>query len=399
MPRQEKTVLVGVTGCIAAYKSCEIVRGLQKAGIRVKVVMTPNATRFVGTATFKALTGQPVAVSLFDAPSDPVYHISLAKEADLFLIAPATANIMAKIAHGVCDDLLTTTALATTAPIIIAPAMNTAMWQADTTQSNRLTLEQRGIAIIKPSSGALACGDVGEGRLADVDDIVDKALAALETKRDLSGKKVLITAGPTYEPLDPVRFFGNRSSGKTGYAIARVASARGAEVTLVSGPTSLSTPARVHLVPVQTADEMFSAAQEAFDGADIGIFCAAVADFRPIETVYDKIKKEDMDSLDISLVETPDILAILAAEKGSRYVVGFAAETSNVLDRAAAKLVRKNADLIVANDVSGKMGFGSDENRVWFVTRGGVEDQGVLSKDAIAERILDMASREAEAGV
>ena len=236
---EQRTVLIGVTGCIAAYKSCEVVRGLQKAGLRVKVVMTQNATCFVGPVTFKTLTREPVAISLFDEPGAPVHHVSLAKEADLFLIAPATANVMAKVAHGIADDLLTTTVLATTAPILVAPAMNTAMWQAAAMQDNLSILRRRGFGIIEPDSGYLACGDTGAGKLAPVETIVAHVLDALDARRDLCGKKVLITAGPTHEAIDPVRFIGNRSSGLTGYGRARVAHRRGADVVLVSGPTAL----------------------------------------------------------------------------------------------------------------------------------------------------------------
>jgi phosphopantothenoylcysteine decarboxylase/phosphopantothenate--cysteine ligase len=390
--RRAKTVLVGVTGCIAAYKSCEIVRGLQKRGVRVKVVMTQNATRFVGPATFKALTREPVAVSLFDSPADPVYHISLAQEADLFLIAPATANVIAKLAHGVCDDLLTTTALACTAPLLIAPAMNTAMWQAKPTRDNRAELARRGVEFIEPSSGFLACGDVGEGRLEDVERIVERTLEVLERKRDLVGRHVLVTAGPTYEAIDPVRFIGNRSSGLTGYCIATAAHRRGADVTLVSGPVALSAPAGVHTVAVQTASEMLEAAASVFDTCDIAVFSAAVCDFRVEHPSVDKIKKDGSGRLSLELVETPDILATLAREKGERFVVGFAAETTDVLAHARGKVESKHADLIVANDVSSGLGFGTRDNRVWFVSEQGVDDLGVISKEAIAERILDVAS-------
>jgi len=387
---REKTVLVGVTGCIAAYKSCEIVRGLQKRGIRVKVVMTKNATRFVGPATFKALTREPVAVSLFDAPADPVYHISLAQEADLFLIAPATANVLAKLAQGVCDDLLTTTALATTAPLLVAPAMNTAMWQADATRHSRSVLESRGVEFIAPASGALACGDSGEGRLEDPGRIVERVVSALGRRRDLVGVSVLVTAGPTREPLDPVRFFGNRSSGLTGFSIACAARRRGADVTLVTGPVPLSAPAGVRVVPVQTAEEMLSAASSAFRSCDIAVFSAAVADFRPARVRHDKIKKDGSGRLVVELVENPDVCETLSREKGERFVVAFAAETSDVLAHAREKLVSKHADLVVANDVSGSLGFGTRDNRVWFVTEEGERDLGVLSKELIGDAILDV---------
>ncbi|MBQ1448524.1 MAG: bifunctional phosphopantothenoylcysteine decarboxylase/phosphopantothenate--cysteine ligase CoaBC [Coriobacteriales bacterium] len=389
---EQRTVLIGVTGCIAAYKSCEVVRGLQKAGLRVKVVMTQNATRFVGPVTFKTLTREPVAISLFDEPGAPVHHVSLAKEADLFLIAPATANVMAKVAHGIADDLLTTTVLATTAPILIAPAMNTAMWQAAATQDNLSILRRRGFGIIEPDSGYLACGDTGAGKLAPVETIVAHVLDALDARRDLCGKKVLITAGPTHEAIDPVRFIGNRSSGLTGYELARVAHRRGADVVLVSGPTALASPVGVAVHRVTSAGEMLQVAKEEFASADIAIFSAAVSDFRPKQVAADKIKKDGSGVLTLDLVENPDIIACLASDKGSRFVVGFAAETEDVLGHAREKLVRKHADLIVANDVSGALGFGTAENRVWLVDAAGAEDLGVLSKTEIAERILDAAS-------
>ena len=389
---EQRTVLIGVTGCIAAYKSCEVVRGLQKAGLRVKVVMTQNATRFVGPVTFKTLTREPVAISLFDEPGAPVHHVSLAKEADLFLIAPATASVMAKVAHGIADDLLTTTVLATTAPILIAPAMNTAMWQAAATQDNLSILRRRGFGIIEPDSGYLPCGDTGAGKLAPVETIVAHVLDALDARRDLCGKKVLITAGPTHEAIDPVRFIGNRSSGLTGYELARVAHRRGADVVLVSGPTALASPVGVAVHRVTSAGEMLQVAKEEFASADIAIFSAAVSDFMPKQVAADKIKKDGSGVLTLDLVENPDIIACLASDKGSRFVVGFAAETEDVLGHAREKLVRKHADLIVANDVSGALGFGTTENRVWFVSAAGDEDLGVLSKTEIAERILDVAS-------
>ena len=281
-----KTVLIGVTGCIAAYKSAEIVRALQKRGLRVKVAMTEHATHFIDPLTFRSLTHEPVAVGLFDDPSDPIHHISLAEEADLFLIAPCTANVVAKIAHGIADDLLTTTALACTAPLVVAPAMNVHMYEAAATQENLSTLARRGARIVEAGSGYLACGDVGRGRLAEIEDIVDCVLATLEgeARRDLEGMHVLVTAGPTEEPIDPVRFITNRSSGKMGYAVAEVAAARGAKVTLVSGPVALDAPAGVDRVPVRTACEMLESASDPFERCDIAVFTAAVADMRPAAT-------------------------------------------------------------------------------------------------------------------
>ena len=280
----QKTVLVGVTGCIAAYKAAQIVRGLQKAGVRVKVVMTEHATEFVGPTTFRGLTREPVAVGLFDAPGDPIHHVSLAQECDLFLIAPCTGNVVAKVACGIADDLLTTTALACPAPLVIAPAMNVNMYEAAATQENFATLRRRGVQIIEADEGYLACGDVGRGRLADPAVIVEavlERLAALDAPFDLAGKKVLVTAGPTREPIDAVRYVSNYSSGKQGFAVARAAAARGAQVTLVSGPVALEDPAGVDVVKVSTACQMLEAAREAFASADIAVFTAAVADMRP----------------------------------------------------------------------------------------------------------------------
>ena len=286
-----KTVLIGVTGCVAIYKTCEIIRGLQKAGVRAKVVMTKHATEFINPTLFRSLTREPVAVGLFDdRPGDPIHHISLAKEADLFLIAPCTANVIAKIAHGIADDLLTTTALATKAPLVIAPAMNVNMYENVATQQNMKTLRERGITFIDADSGYLACGDVGKGRLADPETIVSAVLEMLDVRRDLVGRHVLVTAGPTVEPIDSVRFISNPSSGKTGFAIARAACDRGADVTLVTGPVALEDPAGVNVVHVKTALEMLDAVDSAFDDTDIAIFTAAVSDYRPATTLERKLK-------------------------------------------------------------------------------------------------------------
>ena len=411
---RQRTVLVGVTGCIAAYKACEIVRGLQKAGVRAKVVMTEHATEFVGPTTFRALTHEPVAVGLFDDPSDPIHHISLAQEADVFLIAPCTANVMAKIAHGIADDLLTTTALATTSPLVIAPAMNVHMYEAAATQENMRTLARRGVRFVEAGEGYLACGDVGRGRLADPDEIVAFVLDVLgegpceeaqsdagdTPGRDLEGLRVLVTAGPTVEAIDPVRFISNRSSGKSGYAIARAAARRGAEVTLVSGPVALADPDGVRVVRVESAREMLSSAQEAFAQADIAVFTAAVADLRPANPADRKLKKgrDDAALSRIELAENPDILAALAASKASgQVVVGYAAETDDVIGNAKAKLARKNADMIVANRVGGGRAFGTDANTVSFVVAGeGPNDPTVTdlpeqSKDALGDAVLSKA--------
>ena len=278
----KKTVLVGITGCVAAYKACEVVRGLQKAGLHVKVVMTKNATEFINPKQFRALTREPVAVGTFDdAPGDPIHHISLSKEADVFLIAPCTANVIGKLANGIADDLLTTTALATTAPLVLAPAMNVNMFENAATQQNMRTLAERGVRFIEAESGYLACGDVGKGRLADPDDIVAAVLDVLEVNLDMKGKHVVVTAGPTVEPIDAVRFISNPSSGKMGFAVAEAAADRGAEVVLVTGPVGLDDPEGVEVRRVKTAIEMFDAVDEVFEQADIAVFSAAVSDFRP----------------------------------------------------------------------------------------------------------------------
>ena len=393
----QKTVLVGVTGCIAAYKAAQIVRGLQKAGVRVKVVMTEHATEFVGPTTFRGLTREPVAVGLFDAPGDPIHHVSLAQECDLFLIAPCTGNVVAKVACGIADDLLTTTALACPAPLMIAPAMNVNMYEAAATQENFATLRRRGVQIIEADEGYLACGDVGRGRLADPAVIVEavlERLAALDAPLDLAGKKVLVTAGPTREPIDAVRYISNYSSGKQGFAVARAAAARGAQVTLVSGPVALDDPAGVDVVKVNTACQMLEAAREAFAGADIAVFTAAVADMRPAAPADRKLKKDtDAQALSaVELVENPDILATLAAQKvPGQVVVGFAAETNDVVENAQRKLQAKGADLIVANRVGEGLAFGTDDNQACLVSRAGVEELPLMSKDALANRIFDAA--------
>lgn len=390
-----KTVLIGVTGCIAAYKACEIVRGLQKAGLRVKAVMTEHATEFVGPTTFRALTREPVAVGLFDdGPADPIHHISLAKEADLFLIAPCTANVMAKIAGGIADDLLTTTALATTAPLLIAPAMNGAMYENQATQENMALLRKRGIAIIDADEGYLACGDSARGRLADPRRIVAAVQETLALTCDLEGKRVLITAGPTVEPIDSARFISNGSSGKTGFALASAAAERGATVTLISGPVTLEDPANVDVIRVESAQEMYNAVDERFDAADIAIFSAAVSDYRPKEPSERKLKKGVDDDLlaRIELVENPDILATMGSRKRpGQVVIGFAAETDNLEENARKKLVSKNADLIVGNLVSGGRGFGTDENEVILVTAEEVEPLPRMPKATLANEILDRA--------
>lgn len=388
----QKTVLLCVTGCIAAYKSCEIARALQKAGVRVKVCMTEHATSFVGPTTFRALTREEVAVDLFDNPGDPIHHISLAKEPDVVLVAPATANVVAKVAHGQADDLLTTTILATDAPVVVAPAMNVGMWQAEATQKNIATLEQRGFDIVRPATGYLACGDTGEGKLADVDDIVARTLVALETSQALAGERVLITAGGTREAIDPVRYIGNRSSGKMGHALARAARAMGAEVTLVTASTQLSIPFGVEGVRVESAAQMLDAVSQRFDACTMLICAAAVADYAPAHPVPHKLSKADGVLTHIDLVKTADILAEMSRVKGKRVVIGFAAETNDLVRRARAKLERKGCDAIVANDVSrAESTFGSDTNAVTWVSSQGVEELPCTGKQALAFELLRRA--------
>lgn len=388
----QKTVLLCVTGCIAAYKSCEIARALQKAGVRVKVCMTEHATSFVGPTTFRALTREEVAVDLFDNPSDPIHHISLAKESDVVLVAPATANVVAKVAHGQADDLLTTTVLATDAPVVVAPAMNVGMWQAEATQKNIATLEQRGFDIVRPATGYLACGDTGEGKLADVDDIVARTLVALETSQALAGERVLITAGGTREAIDPVRYIGNRSSGKMGHALARAARAMGAEVTLVTASTQLSIPFGVEGVRVESAAQMLDAVSQRFDACTMLICAAAVADYAPAHPAPHKLSKADGELTHIDLVKTADILAEMSRVKGKRVVIGFAAETNDLVRRARAKLERKGCDAIVANDVSRvESTFGSDTNAVTWVSSQGVEELPCTGKQALAFELLRRA--------
>jgi len=381
------TVVLGVTGCIAAYKSCELVRLLVKAGCTVKVVMTENATRFVGPATFRALTGQPVAASLWDEPADKVHHVSLAQEADVFVIAPATANACAKLAAGRADDLLSTTALATQAPLIVAPAMNVHMWRAEATRANMRTIRSRGALVLEPGAGELACGEVGEGRLADVAEIAHAVLGELARSRDLEGVNVLVTAGPTHEAIDPVRFIGNGSSGTTGFEIAEEAARRGATVTLVSGPVTLPDPFGVRTVRVTTAVEMESAVESSYAQADVVVATAAVSDFRPARPAVHKLKKSEAPE-SIELVRNPDILQSLGDRKGGRLLVGFAAETQNAVAFGREKMKAKNLDAIVVNDVSDPaMGFGSATNRVTFVTAEGCEELDVLPKRTIAREL------------
>lgn len=390
----ERRVVLAVTGGIAVYKAVEVLRGLQKAGCDVHVVMSEDATRFVGTPTFEALSDHHVITSLYGNEGDPIPHIGLADVAELCVVVPATANIMAKMACGIADDALSTTLLALHCPMLVAPAMNVHMWRHPATQANIQTLRSRGVLFIDPVSGLLACGDVGEGKLAPVDDIVAAALEVLGQdairSQDLVGRRIVVTAGPTHEAIDPVRYIANASTGKMGYAIAGELAARGALVTLVSGPCVLPAPHGARRVNVISAAQMRDATLVAFEQADAVICTAAVADYTPARPANHKLKKsrERLDA--IELVETADILAELGRIKGSRVVVGFAAETDDLIANAQAKLASKHADLIVANDVSrADSTFGADTSRIALVDAAVVRQLETLPLPEVARAIVD----------
>lgn len=394
MSSEKKCVVLGVTGGIAAYKACEILRLLQKQGMDVFVVMTGNACRFVAPLTFETLSGHPVAVDTFERPATwEVEHISLAKRADLFLIAPATANIIGKMACGIADDMLSTTVMATRAPVMIAPAMNTGMWENPATQQNIAALIARGVHVVAPATGHLACGDSGAGKLEDVAVIAQRALDVLRARRDMEGLRVMVTAGPSREALDPVRYVSNRSSGKMGYAIARAAAQRGAQVTLLSGPVSIAAPQGVRLVRFTTTQELLDRAMECAPEQDILIQAAAPADYRAKEIAPQKIKKRGGEELVLHLVENPDVAATLGrAKREGQVFVGFAAETNDVTAHARDKLVRKSLDMIVANDVTKPgAGFDVDTNIVTLITREGERELPLMTKEEAAEHILTRA--------
>ena len=390
--QKEKCVVLGVTGGIAAYKACELLRLLQKQGIDVYVVMTKHACQFVAPLTFETLSGHPVAVDTFERPATwEVEHIALAKRADLFLIAPATANIIGKMACGIADDMLSTTVMATKAPVMIAPAMNTGMWENAATQQNIAVLKARGVHIVSPATGHLACGDSGAGKLEDVAVIAEQALRLLSAKQDMAGLRVMVTAGPTREALDPVRYISNRSSGKMGYAIARAAQRRGAAVTLLTGPVSLEPPAGVRVIPITTTQDLFDAASSLANDQDIVIQAAAPGDYRAKEIAPQKIKKQGGSDMVIELVENPDVAAALGRSKRTdQTFVGFAAETNDVLEHAQGKLKKKNLDMIVANDVTMPgAGFDVNTNIVTLITEENMVTLPMLSKDAVADHILN----------
>ncbi len=394
MEKKKPCVVLGVTGGIAAYKACEILRLLQKRDVDVYVTMTKNACHFVAPLTFETLSGHPVAVDTFERPQTwEVEHIALAKRADVFLIAPATANIIGKMASGIADDMLSTTVMAAKAPVLLAPAMNTGMWENAAVQHNLDVLKARGVHVVAPASGHLACGDSGAGKLENVEIIVERTIELLNKKRDMEGVRVLVTAGPTREAIDPVRYISNRSSGKMGYAIAESAAKRGAEVVLLSGPVAIPAPSGVEVVPFTTTQELMEQASMRALTQDILIQAAAPADYRVETVASQKIKKQDGAPMTLRLIENPDVAAALgSAKKPNQVFVGFAAETNDVIAHAEKKLERKNLDMIVANNVMRPgAGFDVDTNIVTLITGEHKEDLPLLSKKEVAERILDCA--------
>lgn len=394
---QGKKIVLGVTGGIAVYKAVDLVSRLRKAGCEVRVVMTEHAQQFVTPLTFKEISGNAVATSMWNANQEfNVEHIALANWADAFLVAPATANILAKMACGLADDLLSTTLLAAQAPIVVCPAMNTGMYQNPATQENIAKLQERGVTVMPPAVGHLACGTSGPGRLPEPQQIVEFMSAFFAGREgDLRGLRVLVTAAGTREPIDPVRYVGNRSSGKMGYAVAQMAAERGADVLLISGPSALAAPPNVRVVNVETTNEMLEACLAAYGDVDIVIKAAAVADYRPRDVADQKIKKKTDDALTVVMDKNPDILKTLGAKKEQQVLVGFAAETQNLLANAREKVVKKNLDMIVANDVTAAgAGFNSDTNIVKFLfANGDVRELEQMPKVDVANKILDEAIR------
>ena len=387
-----KTVVLGVSGGIAAYKACDIVSKLRKEDINVNVIMTNHAAEFVSALTFQSLSQNSVAVDMFDqAENWDIEHISLAKKADVFLIAPATANIIGKIANGIADDMLSTTVMATKAPVLIAPAMNTNMYENTITQTNISKLKSLDYKFIEPRYGRLACGDIGQGKLADTDLIVDSVKFLLDRSNELKGKNVLVTAGPTQESIDPVRFISNRSTGKMGYALAYEAALMGAKVTLITGPTKLEIPYGMHeVINIKSAAEMYEAVIDRFDNIDIVIKAAAVADYKPKYVSDSKIKKSDSD-LSLELDRNKDILFELGKRKTNQILVGFAAETNDLLENAKKKLTKKNLDFIVANDLKQEgAGFATDTNIAKLIFSNGIiEELPIMTKKELSKQIYD----------
>ena len=386
-----KTIVLGVTGGIAAYKSANLASMLVKLNADVHVIMTHNATHFITPMTFETLTNNKCIVDTFDRNfSFDVKHVSLAKKGDLFVVAPCTANVIGKLAHGICDDMLTTTMLATKAPKLIAPAMNTGMWENPILQDNLLKLKGYGYHIIDPIIGRLACGDTGTGKMNSEEVIVEHILTFLAKEHDLKGKRFLITAGPTQEAIDPVRYITNHSSGKMGYAIAKMARLRGAEATLVSGPVNIRPFEGVDVVPVVSAQDMFQAVTSRSGEADVVIMCSAVADYTPAVYSDQKVKKHD-DEMTIQLTRTQDILGWLGEHKSANQtLVGFSMETENLIENSRAKLLKKHADLICANSIAGgQTGFAVDTNKVTLITNETVTELPLCSKEETADKILD----------
>ncbi len=387
---QGKRILLGVTGGIAAYKSAELVRRLRERGADVQVVMTAAAREFVGALTFQALSGRPVRTDLWDSAAEAAMgHIELARWAEVVLVAPATADFLARLAQGRADDLLATLCLASAAPIAVAPAMNRLMWANAATVANIERLRARGVQVLGPAEGAQACGEVGEGRMLEPNELAEQLDALLPAAGPLRGRRVLITAGPTRERIDPVRFISNRSSGKMGFAVAQAAREAGAEVVLVSGPVALPTPAGVRRVDVESAEAMYAAVEVEVAGADIFISTAAVADYRPAHPSGQKIKKTS-ERLQLEMERTLDVLASVAARPNRPFVVGFAAETESVEHNARAKLVRKNLDMIAANEVSHTKGFDCEDNHLIVLWREARRDLGAGPKIALARALVQL---------
>ena len=393
MQLKGKTVLLGVTGGIACYKSANLASALVKQGANVQVVMTRNATEFIGSHTFESLTGNRVSVDTFDRNYQfQVEHIALADQADLVLVAPATANVLAKLAHGLADDMLTTTILACNCPKIAAPAMNTKMYENPVTQDNLDILRKYGWEIVEPASGRLACGAVGKGKMPEPEDLLETVLHALSHEKDMTGLKVLVTAGPTREALDPVRYLTNHSTGKMGYAIAKAAAARGAEVTLVSGPVNLKKPPYMEVVDIVSAQDMFEAVTSRAPTQDIIIKAAAVADYRPANLAEDKIKKSGNDSdLSLPLSRTSDILAWLGQHRSpGQFLCGFSMETRDMVENSKKKLEKKHIDLIAANNLKQEgAGFGVDTNLLTLISPDGAKELPLMSKEEAAHALLD----------